>query len=129
MRSGGRSEIRTIIPAQPGWFVAEFIASNADNITDPIIAWSITDDEVRPVTCAGVVKGGIYVIKRPDGLMTIPGAHDESVREREQKDQHEMTMEGEIIAALESKNRTDLIRWFMDNLSTLSPVRVRRRLE
>jgi hypothetical protein len=72
----------TIISAQPGWFVAGFVASSANNVTDPIIAWCITDDEVIPVTCAGPVKVSINVIKRPDGLLTIPMARDEAVREQ-----------------------------------------------
>jgi hypothetical protein len=77
------TKTRTIISAQPGWFIAMYVGQHSDRLVlDPIIAWEITHFErhieghgnhvdrrvMRLTTSGGDYDYGQYVIKRPDGL-------------------------------------------------------------
>ena len=69
-----RKAIQTIIPAQPGWYVAWPHDHEGDYIgffLDPIIAWEVGDGDVmplcpegRPSDCHTDVE---WAIKTPDG--------------------------------------------------------------
>jgi hypothetical protein len=72
--------MRTIIPAQPGWYLAILIEADDDDAKSddhlelqPVIAWSIKHDEneglfVLPITATkNVAQSELWAIKTPDG--------------------------------------------------------------
>ena len=69
----------TIIPAQPGWYVATFAAetNHLDHIA--IVAWDIkgtvddNDYTVNPMTYGYFDLSHPFAIKRPDGMYEVPG--------------------------------------------------------
>lgn len=79
--------LRTIIPAEPGWYVFYVFLALSDEAPSidlhPIIAWSVTvdledgPDGVAPITLAGRVSRsgdeGFEGFKRPDGKFEIDG--------------------------------------------------------
>lgn len=81
----------TVIPAQPGWSIAEFLPAEGSDppvfVFEPVIAWKIKHErriagrpanerssDVVPITVEGDfdVDSGSWVYRRPDGTFTHP---------------------------------------------------------
>ena len=76
--------MNTIIPAQPGFFVANKISAGEATL-DPVIAWSIDQMEalrlviVMPITVEEGLIEGVVPIVRPDGTVVADDTYFTSV--------------------------------------------------
>jgi hypothetical protein len=89
MTNEKKQVVNTVIPAQPGWFVAWHFPAEGDQVAmftyEPILAWAITatfvigqyaDDHrahCTPITASGEQCHGRIAIKSPDGQIDFPG--------------------------------------------------------
>lgn len=74
-------EIKTVIPAHPGWVIANYCPADEKEphcfVYDDVIAWEMHQHdgyvEVMPIAIAGMPLGFNWCLKSPSGLYEIAG--------------------------------------------------------
>ena len=73
----------SVIPANPNFDVL-YIANNDDGYTaEPIVAWSIDDDNradpPQAITATGILNGSDVAIRYPSGMVLYNGRHHKEI--------------------------------------------------